>query len=137
MKIPYMQFKKTCITLIGDLLPDDGVRICSPMTKFCRRHTYACGVSVWQVTTLHQSRERISADNRSRRFLSLSYSFFFHTGKNIKRKGCKSATSLQCTAAKHNETLCYTSAKQMTRSKMLEDIVSGCHFHSTNIKSIY
>ena len=38
-----------------------GLRICSPSTKFWSLHTYACSVSIWHVTTLHQSRSLISA----------------------------------------------------------------------------
>ena len=49
------------VTLTGIGFSGHGFRMCSPITKFWSLHTYACAVSIWHVTTLHQSRSLISA----------------------------------------------------------------------------
>lgn len=48
-------------TFIGVWFSSEGFSMCSPSTKFWSLHTYALVVSMWQVTTLHQSRSLISA----------------------------------------------------------------------------
>jgi len=55
--------KQKFFTFTGVWLSSEGLRMCSPSTKFWSLHTYASAVSMWQVTTLHQSRSLISADH--------------------------------------------------------------------------